>query len=352
MKDAGEFGVIEILKRYARGPDGCRIGDDAAVWSPPAGESLVFSTDILSEGIHFAVPPFTWEQVGHRIATANLSDMAAMGAEPAGLLLSCALAPRFHLDALESLYRSLAGALEAEGAWLAGGDTVESTSSGSLFSAAIWGTAPGDEILTRGGASPGDLLVVTGPLGGARAGLDLLSGKFDPEHGPLEKQSVVFRKKKPGDRLEKDSTEVDLVRRFLEPQARIREGRILGGERLATAAMDLSDGLAADIVRLAEQSSAGVEIYADQVPLFSGVAVHAAARNIDPVTFALGSGEEFELLFTIRPEDEDRLSALLPGARIIGRVTPPDEGLTILVSGPRGQKRFPLPSGGWEHFRR
>jgi len=323
--DAGEFGVIRLLQRYARGPDGLRIGDDAAVWSPPAGETLVFSSDILTEGIHFKVPPFSWRNVGRRIAAANLSDMAAMGALPSGLLLSCSLPSGFRLDALEALYESLADTLEAEGAFLAGGDTVEATIGGSLFSAAIWGSAPGDEITGRRGASPGDLLAVTGTLGGSRAGQDLLA--------------------------EKKSPDTPLVHRFLEPEARIREGRILGEKRLATAAMDLSDGLSADVGRLAEQSRVGVEIYADRVPLFPGVADHAAARNIDPVTFALGSGEEFELLFTIRPEDEARLEALLPGTRIIGCVVPPGEGLTILVPGSGGSERVPLPIEGWEHFR-
>ncbi len=302
------------------------IGDDCAVLRPPLGHEITVTTDLLLEGTHFRRDWHSPEAAGHRCLARGLSDLAAMGAKPLAAFLSFALPPEL---AGEWARRFLAGLLALARATripLAGGDTAQApeTGSGALFCADIvlLGTVPAGTALLRSGARPGDLLYVTGALGGAAAELGSLVAR------PAARR---LRATAPG-------------HPHLFPQPRLAQGFRMRPQ--ATAAIDLSDGLSTDLGHLCEASGVRAEVESARIP------IHPLTQtSSDPLALALHGGEDYELLFTAGPSA--KIPSAIGGVPItrIGRILPPAKrSAPVTLIGPDGA-RSPLRPGGWEHFR-
>lgn len=322
-----EFRLIRDLhRRFGRtGPTVlCGIGDDAAIIRPSPGRHLILTTDLLAEGIHFNLGTATFEDVGYKAAVANLSDIAAMGGIPQYVLVAVALPASCTPAEVEQFYRGLMGACRSHGVQLVGGDT--SASPHSVFiSLTMTGSVEPRRALTRNGARVGDLVYVTGTLGDSLAGLTLLAtGRTLRSAGDAGRKRFLLH----GDRYRRA-----LMLRHLRPTPRLREGRLLSTHRLATAAIDVSDGLSGDLAHLCEQSGVGAEIEAAALPLSPACRAYAAAAGLDPVGIALRGGEDYELLFTVPPRKRATLErrAREAGYRFsrIGTIRPKRSGLRL-----------------------
>lgn len=326
----GEFRLIDRIRARveAPSPPEVGIGDDAAVLACGPGEILL-TTDAFVDGVHFDRQIATWPQIGSRMVTAAVSDVAAMGGEPRHLVVSLCIPSGFALSAFDGLADGIMASCKTYGVSLVGGDTVR-TSGPLVASLALTGSAPGKPIL-RSGARQGDVLAVTGRLGGSLAGLMLL------------------RSGRPLDGVQ------SLVRRHLEPLARVQEGRILAESGLVTAMIDVSDGVSSEAHHLAESSSVGIAIESEKLPLAEGLTDRARDLGNGPVEIALESGEEFELLFTLSSQDLQEIDRLFQcvkektGTEIhaIGEVRPHAEGVVLVHA---DGSRQPLPPKGYDHF--
>ncbi|MDP1768177.1 MAG: thiamine-phosphate kinase [Nitrospirota bacterium] len=337
-----EFDLIRTLQqRHGRkSPSVIRgIGDDAAVVTSGAGRWSVLTTDLLAEGIHFDLRTATMADIGFRAAAANLSDIAAMGATPQYILVALAIPRTGTNDQVQQLYRGMMAACRPHHVELIGGDT--SASDGGWFiSVTLVGMVPPRKALFRNGADIGDRLYVTGTIGDSLAGLMLLN-----ERPPRKTQ-------RPGTAAFSPRHRRFLTGRHLRPTARIPEGQWLSSHRLATAAIDISDGLSGDLRHICDESHVGMELDLGALPLSPACRAYAAARQLDPVALALTGGEDYELLFTLSPRHQAQAerAAMTHRFRItcIGIVRPARHG--ILAVGPEGKKR-PLPITSYEHFR-
>ncbi|SPP65663.1 thiamine-phosphate kinase [Nitrospira lenta] len=332
-----EFPLIrQLQRRYERRSPLVRkgIGDDAAVVSIPAGDWAVLTTDLLTEGIHFDLRTTTPMSIGHRAAMANLSDVAAMGATPRFLLVSLAIPPTLRADDIHALYRGLMSACGQHQVHLIGGDTSASRQ-GLFLSLTLFGTTPKNRVLFRSGARSGDGIYVTGTLGDSLAGLRLLTNRRPSQQGTaLKKKARDF-----------------LIDRHRHPTARVQEGLWLNRTQLATAAIDLSDGLSGDLRHVCEESQVGADIALATLPISPACRAYADAHKIDPATLALAGGEDYELLFTVAADDEQKLErqARSRGFLVtkIGRIRPRRFGLQSLAS---DGTRTPLPITSYRHF--
>jgi len=333
-----EFDLIRALKqRYgtaARAVQG--IGDDAAVIAATGRRRYLLTTDLLAEGVHFDCLTATFSDIGFRAATANLSDIAAMGGFPQHLLVSLAIPRAATSRQVKELYDGMMAACRPYRVGLIGGDT--SASSGGWFiSITLVGSAPSGRILFRSGARAGDDLYVTGTLGDSRAGLGLLQAR---------NRTAAARALGPAHRR-------FLIRRHLRPAARVREGLWLAKGGWATSAIDLSDGLSGDLRHLCAESRVGAEIELSALPISSACRLYAASVKQDARTHALAGGEDYELLFTVPARHRMRFQRVSMQHRLhatrVGRMTAAKEGLRMTL--PDGRRR-PLPSSSYEHFRR
>jgi len=335
----GEFELIQRLRNVTRIPPALRravltgIGDDAAVLKTPAGRVLLATTDVLVERVHFDLACTTCRQLGYKAAMANLSDIAAMGGVPRFVLIALAVTPRQSSRDLEALYAGVTAACRTAGAAVVGGDT--SASRTDLFlSLTVLGEAAPEEVLRRSTARAGDHLYVTGTLGDAQAGLEILLARKAGRRG----------------RGTNARAEAYLAGRHQAPTARLREARNLAAGRLASAAIDLSDGLAGDIRHICEESKVGCLIDARRLPLSRPLIAYARGRRRDPLAYALGGGEDYELLFAVPPANVPRVDGLIRRralrATSIGRITPAGRGLRIIEAD--GSVR-PLTAKGYEH---
>jgi thiamine-monophosphate kinase len=332
-----EFRLIEQL-RQAFGRTGSAvvrgIGDDAAVLAPPKGRQLVLTTDLLVEGVHFDLRTASVEDIGYKAAIANLSDIAAMGARPEYALVSIALPASWTASRVFRLYHGIMAACRAHRVALIGGDT--SSSPDRLFlNLTLTGSVPAGAALLRSGARVGDLLYVTGTLGDSLAGLRLLS---------RGERSAAPRLPPRSRRL--------LIAWHRRPSAQAALGQILSSHRLASAAIDLSDGLSGDLRHLCEQSRVGAEVDASALPLSPALRAYARAFDCDPVALALQGGEDYELLFTVPASKQRALHrvAQRTGRRLtcIGVIRPLAFGLRVRdVTG--RLRRLPVTS--YVHFR-
>lgn len=336
-----EFPLIrDLARRFGRtGASVLRgIGDDTAVLESASGEVTLVTTDLLAEGIHFDLSTATCEAVGYKAAVANLSDIAAMGGTPRYVLVSLAIpASRSRSDVLR-LYEGMMRACRPHGVELIGGDT--SASRRDLFvNLTLLGTAGGSQqVLLRRGARAGDLLYVTGTLGDSLAGLQLLTGC--PEMSGGAKARVITRR-------DKDY----LIRRHLRPEARLRMGQLLAAKHVATAAIDVSDGLSGDLAHLCREGGVGAEVEVSALPLSPALRRYAEARGVAAETLALTGGEDYELLFAVPPDRATALQALARSARCavrrIGRFRPKAFGMKMLGAD-RSLRTLPVTS--YRHF--
>jgi len=342
MKSAmGELALIEQIRleqiragagkpSAGRGPLVLGIGDDCAILRPPRGHELLVTTDFTLEGRHFRRNLHPPESVGHRTLARGLSDLAAMGAQPLAAFLSLALPGKLLSTRpgrawIARFFAGLNSLARLHGVPLAGGDTSESPSDHILADIVLLGSAPAGHALRRSGGRPGDALYVTGSLGGSAAELASLTQRG--------KTSALRTVPKP--------VAGPTPHPQLYPQPRVAVGQALLRRRLATAAIDLSDGLSTDLAHLCRESRVGAEIETAELPIHP-----LAAKTADPLALALHGGEDYELLFAARPDV--RMPRSIAGVSIsrIGTLT---RGSKITLVDATG-RRTPLTPGGWEHF--
>ncbi|MCL6613365.1 MAG: thiamine-phosphate kinase [Firmicutes bacterium] len=329
LKEIGEFGLIERLRAGCLHGGGVirGIGDDAAVLEFTPGALVLATCDMLVEGRHFLRQHITPYQLGRKALAVNLSDIAAMGGIPRHVLVSIGLTADLGVEFVEGIYEGMKGLAAATSVNIVGGDTVAAPV--LILDLTVLGEVESERLVLRCGARPGDLLLVTGELGASAAGLALL---FSPSPDlPAEIGG-------------------SLLRAHFEPRPRLEEGRALGG--LATAMIDISDGLASEVHHLCQESGVGAMVWAEKVPI--GPATREAARFLgrDPLAWALYGGEDYELLFSLPPERAEEVMARLAEfgtpVRVIGECRPPEEGINLCYSSGRS---FPLSPGGFDHFR-
>lgn len=329
----GEDAVIRLFTGLRRRPGSAPslvlgAGDDAAVLRPARNRRLLLTTDLLAEDVHFRRSWASPADLGWKLAAVNVSDIAAMGGRPRWALLSLALPPGTARTFTASLARSLRSAARRFGFEIVGGDTCASAS-GIFLSLALTGEA-GARLLTRDAAEPGDLLFVTGHLGASTLGLAALE-----RHGRALLPAPLRQ----------------CARRHLHPEPRLGFGAALARTGRTHAALDVSDGVSRDLARLCAASRVGAEVDAASLPVLPQTARSARLLGRDPIAAALHGGEEYELLFTARPRDAQRVRAL--GRRLglpvttIGRILPRRSGVTVVGADGR---RSPLLPQGWEHF--
>lgn len=333
--DLGEFGLIDRLSEPVKiyHPETILgIGDDAAVYDT-GGEYLVTSTDMLVEGIHFDLAYMPLQHLGYKAVSVNVSDIAAMNGVPKQITVSLGLSNRFSVEAVELIYEGIRSACEAYKVDLVGGDTTASRS-GLVLSVTVLGVVPKERIAYRKGSAVNEILCVTGDLGAAYMGLQVLERERQEYLGNPDMQP----------QLDKYPY---IVGRQLRPQARmdvVHELRDLGV--VPTAMIDISDGLASEVFHLCKHSGLGVALFEEQIPIDEQTFAVAAEFNMDPNTCALHGGEDYELLFTIRQEDFEKIKNH-PDIHTIGYMQTPDRG-RILVT--RSGTHIPLKAQGWKHF--
>jgi len=328
----GEFGLIKHLtdKFKIENPSTEKgVGDDAAVLNYTDKRVLV-TTDLLLEGIHFDLVYVPLKHLGYKTAVVNFSDIYAMNGEPKQLTVSVGVSKRFSVEDLTEFYSGIELACKTYGVDLVGGDTSASLT-GLIISATCIGEAEADKIVYRNGARQNDLICVTGDLGSAYMGLQL-----------LEREKMVFSG---NEEVQPDFEEKDyILQRQLKPEAR-RDIVLLLREKgvLPTSMMDISDGLSSELMHICSQSNVGCRVYEDKIPINYQAAVMAEELNMNLVTAALNGGEDYELLFTASLEDYDKIVAM-EGVAVVGHITKPELGLHLV--GREGEE-IELRSQGW-----
>jgi thiamine-monophosphate kinase len=331
IQSIGEHALIERLRRRAGAPPAfvtIGIGDDAAAIESEGGHVQVVTTDSLVEGVHFRRDWTRLDAVGHKALAVNLSDLAAMGASPRGVLLSLVLPADLALSDFDALIEGFLACAERDRAPLVGGNFARSPGPIVIDVTAI-GSAHRRRVLTRSGARAGDELYVTGTLGGAAAGLARLQAGID--RGAMDEVALAC------------------VRRYERPDPRLAIGVRVGRTRAATAAIDLSDGLGDAARQLSDASGAGVVIDADSIPVDPGTAAWCESQKCDPIAFVLGGGEDYELLFAVGRRQRRAFLAAASSSgstpvTLIGRVSN-EPGAWLNRSG-----RLEPIAGGFTHF--
>lgn len=331
----GEFGLIEHLtKSFKNNQPSTKksIGDDAAVMEY-GNLQTVLSTDMLVEGIHFDLMYTPLKHLGYKSIMVNLSDIYAMNAIPKQITVSIAISNRFSVEAMDELYAGIKLACELYNVDLVGGD-MTSSPSGLVISITAIGAAKAEDIVYRSGAKKGDILCVTGDLGSAYLGLQI-----------LEREKQIYRESPD---VQPDLEEQPyLIERQLKPEARKDVIDYMSKNRLVpTAMIDISDGLASEVFHLCKESGLGAFIEESKVPLHPSTEEMALKFNLDPITCALSGGEDYELLFTISESDLEKVR-YMPDVFIIGEMVDPKDGITLHSS---GGNIHPLKAQGWKHF--
>ncbi len=348
ISSLGEFGLIRHLTqgiKTVQPSTQIGIGDDCAVMDFNKGDAsqkdarVLMTTDLLLEGIHFNLEYVPLKHLGYKAAVVNFSDIYAMNGTPTQITVSLGISKRFCIEDLEELYSGIRLACERYGVDLVGGDTSASMT-GLTISITCLGTANAEDIVYRNGAKEHDLICVTGNLGTAYMGLQLL------ERERLVAQTLNPNGETPAEALHFEGKEY-LLERQLKPEARrdiiekLREAGIK-----PTAMMDISDGLSSELLHICQQSNCGCSIYEDKLPIDYQAAVLAEEMNLNIVTCALNGGEDYELLFTCDINDYEKLVPI-DDLYIIGHITKPEYG-AVLVG--RNGEEMMLKAQGWNAF--
>lgn len=332
LGDLGEFGLIEHLTKnfdIKQSTTVKGIGDDAAVLDFN-NKKVLISTDLLVEGIHFDLSYMPLKHLGYKAIMVNLSDIYAMNATASQVTVSIAVSNRFPLEALEELYEGIYLAAKIYNIDVIGGDTT-SSNKGLLISVTAIGEAEEDKICYRNGAKANDLLVVTGDIGAAYMGLQV-----------LEREKQVF-KANPNNQPDLDQYTY-LIERQLKPEARKDIPKLLADlEVQPTSMIDISDGLSSEIMHLCKQSEVGCNLFEEKIPLDPQLINVCEEFNIDSTTIALSGGEDYELLFTISQDDYPKIKAN-PNLTVIGHMTESSEGMHLIT---RGNEKIELKAQGW-----
>jgi thiamine-monophosphate kinase len=333
----GEFGLIDHLTKNIELQNASSVvgvGDDAAVIDH-FGRQTVVTTDLLIEGVHFDLMYTPLKHLGYKSVIVNLSDVYAMNAIPTQITLSIGVSNRFSVEALDEFYEGIYAACDRYGVDLVGGDTASSQKGFVISVTAIGEVTPG-KFVKRSTAQKGDLLCVSGDLGAAYIGLLF-----------LEREKKIF--------LENPSIQPDLegeayvVGRLLKPEA--RKDIIEFFEKqgiLPTAMMDISDGLSSEILHICKQSNLGCVLYEEKIPVAEATRNAAFKFEIDPTACALSGGEDYELLFTIRPSDYEKITTS-EEISVVGYMTDADEGAKIIT---KGNNTYPITAQGWDALKK
>jgi len=328
----GEFGLIKHLTKDIKLKNESSkygVGDDAAVLEYPDKQVLV-TTDLLMEGVHFDLTYVPLKHLGYKAAMVNLSDIYAMNGTPKQLIVSIALSKRFCIEDIEDFYDGLKLACELHNVDIVGGDTSSSLT-GLAISLTCIGEASKEKVVYRNGAKATDLLCVSGDLGAAYMGLQL-----------LEREKVILKGEKDvqPDFLGKEY----LLERQLKPEAR---GNIIKAldklNIIPTSMMDISDGLSSELMHICTQSNVGCRVYEEHIPIDYQTAVMAEEFNMNLTTCALNGGEDYELLFTVPIADHEKISEM-EGVKLIGHITKPELGCALIS---RDGQEFELKAQGW-----
>jgi thiamine-monophosphate kinase len=330
----GEFGLIDHLTKnieLVQENTLLGVGDDAAILK--FNQDCVISTDLLVEGIHFDLSYTPLKHLGYKAIAVNVSDIAAMYATPKQVLVSLAVSNRFSVEALDEIYLGIQLACKNYAVDLVGGDTTSSTA-GLVISVTCLGDVENKTAVKRSGAKIGDLVYVSGDLGAAFMGLQL-----------LEREKEVL---KGADGLQPELDDKQyLLRRLLRPEARTDVIYQLKEHLLRpTSMMDVSDGLASELNHIARNSKVGFEIYDEYLPIDEQTYHTALEFNLDPTVCALNGGEDYELLMTFDPSDRKKLDRI-PELTQIGEVVEASKGITLIT---KSSQRVPIRAQGWVHF--
>ncbi len=332
----GEFGLIKHLtEKFAIQNQSTLVGvgDDAAVLDYKDKQVLV-TTDLLLEGVHFDLVYVPLKHLGYKAAVVNFSDIYAMNGQPKQITVSLGISKRFSVEDLEELYAGIELACKTYGVDLIGGDTSASLT-GLAISITCLGEAEKDKIVYRNGAKPNDLICVTGDLGSAYMGLQL-----------LEREKIVFSA---NSEAQPDFDGKDyILQRQLKPEARKDVIAALAEKGIVpTSMMDVSDGLSSELIHICTQSNVGCRVYEDKIPINYQAVVMAEELNMSIVTAALNGGEDYELLFTASIDDYDKILAM-ENVGIVGHITKPELGLNLV--GREGEE-IALKAQGWNSLK-
>jgi len=335
ISELGEFGLIERLTADFQPKNDSTIraiNDDGAVIHYDSGDTLV-STDMYVEGVHFDMVYTPLMHLGYKCIVGSISDIYAMNGMAKQALVSLGVSSRFTVEALEELYGGIQAACKKYEVDLVGGDTT-TTKSGLVLSVTVLGNAKRDEICYRNGAKEGDIICVSGDLGGAYIGLQV-----------LEREKRVFLEA-PGARPELAGFDY-VLKRQLRPEARKDLVEIFKSEKIKPSAMiDISDGLASEIMHISSQSGVGCMIFEDKIPIDENTYNTALDFNLDPTLCALSGGEDYELLFTMAPADYEKFRNS-PDITAIGHITGKESGYKITT---KSDNVYDLKAQGWKHF--
>jgi thiamine-monophosphate kinase len=335
LSQIGEFGLIDHLTKKFEVKQNSTIkgiGDDAAVLDFKQYKTIV-STDILIEGVHFDLAYMPLKHLGYKAVAVNVSDICAMNAKATHITVSIAVSNRFPVEALDELYEGIRIATKEYEVDLIGGDTT-SSQKGLIISITALGEANEAELVYRNGAQTDDLLVVSGDIGAAYMGLQV-----------LEREKQVF-KVNPNSQPDLEPYTY-LVERQLRPKARNDIQVLLKALNIKpTSMIDVSDGLASEIMHLCKQSNVGCNLYEEKLPLDPQFITVCEEFNIDSTTIAINGGEDYELLFTIKMEDFDKMKGN-PNFTIIGHMVNEAEGIHLIT---RADTKIPLRARGWDAF--
>lgn len=332
ISSLGEFGLIDritqgitpVNKETVKG-----VGDDAAVLQFQDGEEALVSTDLFMEGVHFDLTYFPLRHLGYKAVIANISDIYAMNGTPKQITVSLALSRKFCIEDVEELYTGIKLACERYGVDIIGGDTTSSLTGLAISITAI-GTAPKGSAVKRSGAKETDLICVTGNLGAAYMGLQL-----------LEREKIATQGK---DIQPEFAGKEYILERQLKPEARKEIIEKLREENIKpTAMIDISDGLSSELMHICKQSNVGCRIYEERIPIDYQTAIMAEELNMNVITCALNGGEDFELLFTVPIADHEKVAAM-KDVRVIGHIVGDNLGLALIT---RDGAEMELKAQGW-----
>ncbi|MDE6454290.1 MAG: thiamine-phosphate kinase [Muribaculaceae bacterium] len=333
ISSLGEFGLIDrltdgIVSKHASTV--LAVGDDAAVLDYPDEEILV-TTDMLLENVHFDLTYVPLKHLGYKAAVVNFSDIYAMNGRPRQITVSLGVSKRFTVEHIEALYSGIRLACEIYGVDIVGGDTCASHQ-GLVISITCIGAAPRGKAVRRSGAKPTDIICVSGDLGAAYMGLQLLEREKVASAGRADFEPDFAGKEY-------------IVERQLKPEARRDVVEALAKEGVTpTAMMDVSDGLSSELLHICKQSGVGCRVYEDRIPIDYQTALMAEELNMNLVTAALNGGEDYELLFTVPLADHDKV-ARIPGVKEIGYITDASKGCALVARD--GESEIELRAQGW-----
>ena len=332
ISSLGEFGFVERLTKDIKPINKetvMGIGDDAAVLQFGSNEEVLITTDLFMEGVHFDLTYFPLRHLGYKVVVANISDIYAMNGTPKQITVSLGISRKFCIEDIEELYSGIRLACEQYGVDIVGGDTTSSLT-GLAISITATGTAPKGTAVKRSTAKETDLICVTGNLGAAYMGLQL-----------LEREKIATA----GQDVQPDFAGKEyILERQLKPEARKEVIEKLRSENIKpTAMMDISDGLASELMHICKQSGVGCRIYEERIPIDYQTAVMAEELNLNVITCALGGGEDYELLFTVPIADHEKVAAM-KDIRVIGHIVSDTMGLALIT---RDGVEMQIKAQGW-----